>query len=134
MISVSSGRVTNKAAVCSETISASTLTLSIYRTASTVNDSIPFGATVNPGTSTLNSVISSELFSVSDQTDGHAYRISSIQSETYMSTRKYPSNGEQILMYILVSIVESGALYCGGITLTQIATSITTAMNSQTSL
>ena len=98
MISVSSGRVTNNSAICTEAIRTSSLTVNVYRNTSTVNDTIPLPVTVIPPTSILASIISSALFSVSDQTDGHAYRISSIQSETYMSTRKYPSNGEHILM------------------------------------
>ena len=89
MISVSSGRVTYKNAVCTETVSCGTLNVNIYRTNSIVNDTIPIAVDVSPSPSILSASISSEMFSASDQTDGHPYRVSSIQSETYTSNRKY---------------------------------------------
>ncbi len=88
MISVSSGIVTSTAATCTQASTTNPFTIF-------VNDGVNIASsspTVNPFSGTLGTAFSSLVFGASDQSDGHAYRISSVNSESYPSTRKYSVN------------------------------------------
>jgi len=85
LISVSSGRVTTTTQTCNQVFNANTL--DVYLVAGDNNSAVPFtfGSTSAP----LSVSYASETFSSSDENDGHAYRILSVNSENYPSTRKY---------------------------------------------
>ncbi len=84
LISVSSGTVTSATATCTQTlaITGNSLTVyySIYSNGTTLSTPSSM-ATVTPS-------FTYEAFSASDQTNGHVYRISSVNSQNYLSNRK----------------------------------------------
>ncbi len=85
LISVSSGMVTFPTATCTQSITTNPLIISIEQAPNTTFVT----PSTNTLTGTLASAFSSEAFSSSDDSAGHAYRISSVNSENYPSTRKY---------------------------------------------
>jgi hypothetical protein len=112
-------------------ISPGTLSVNFFETTGRVGGSIPFTITavVSPGV--LLSTFSNQVFSASDDDNGHAYRISSVNSEVYASNRKYSVTKSLTIFYDIL-VLEPGALYCGALTQTQIASTISVAINSQT--
>ncbi len=88
LISVSSGIVTNTTGTCSQTGTTNPFTITIadgaYNNVSTANPSSLSGS--------LSTAFSSPIFWASDQSTGHVYMVSSVNSETYASTRKYSAD------------------------------------------
>lgn len=85
LISVSSGRITKESATCTQTLTTINKGLS-FATGGVTTTSLAITSTST--SSTLTYTFASEQFSASDQNDGHVYRISSVNSETYNSSRK----------------------------------------------
>jgi hypothetical protein len=89
LISVSSGQITNTSGACSRIITAN-----IYNVSLNVSPAIiattQFNSVSEAATPTVTaSGYTYTAFSVSDQTVGHVYQISNINSQNYPSTRKY---------------------------------------------
>jgi hypothetical protein len=84
LISVSSSTVQTPLADCTETLTTTNLIVGV------TGIGIPGFEFFNPsdGSGPLDVAFTSTAFSASDQDDGHAYRISSVNSENYASTRK----------------------------------------------
>ncbi len=85
LISVSSGTVTYTTATCTQSLATSSYSIIIGEN----NNFTGITLSITTITAILTPTFSSEAFSSSDDSAGHAYRISSVNSENYPSTRKY---------------------------------------------
>jgi hypothetical protein len=87
LISVSSGIVTTTMATCTQTGTTNSIIINIADG--------PFGNTAAAAASSLGgplgTAFSSPTFGASDQSSGHVYRITSVNSEAYSSSREYPA-------------------------------------------
>lgn len=131
LITVSSGLTTSTMATCTETLSAGFLVVNFTAAAGNAFSQNAFTVSSNPSSTQLTPTLSNKVFSASDQDDGHVYRISSVNSEVYASNRKY-SVTKSLTIFNDILVLEPGALYCGALTQTQIASTISVAINSQT--
>jgi hypothetical protein len=89
LISVSSGRITNTSGTCSRTVSVNSNTLNFFEFTLLYTSAV---LTYTPSSTTSPITVSTYAygnFSVSDQTEGHVYQISNINSQNYLSARKY---------------------------------------------
>ena len=93
LISVSSERMTSEDGTCSQTLTVTDSSLTIFNGSTPTITTIALSPTSTSATQTsLSRTFTSTVFTVSDDTDGHAFRISSVNSETYLSTRKFSSD------------------------------------------
>ncbi|CAF1513414.1 unnamed protein product [Adineta ricciae] len=114
-ISVSSGLVTATTGSCTQTVASSSSQLNINSNLTpATTGSVPFAWTPTSTSVTSSTTFQSAAFSASDQNDGHAYRITSVNSAVYSTT-------------------QVGARYCGAITRAQIASAINDVISSQSS-
>ena len=91
LISVSSERVTSMDATCSQSVNFQNSGVNIINNTGAIS-TIPLSPTSATPTQTVTArTFTSTVFTASDDTDGHAYRISAVNSETYLSTRKFSS-------------------------------------------
>ena len=88
-ISVSSGLVTATTGSCTQTVVSSSSTLNVNDNSTTAfTGSTTFSWTPTSTSVTSTVTFQSAAFSASDQNDGHAYRITSVNSAVYNTTRK----------------------------------------------
>ncbi len=84
LISVSSGTVTSATATCTQTLAFTSITATV------ISNGFSNATTLSTpsATTTITPIFTYEAFSASDQTNGHVYRISSVNSQNYLSNRK----------------------------------------------
>lgn len=89
LVSVSSGLVTTTAGSCIQTATSSGVRLTVTDNIANVPVARTFPWGVTPAANNSRADFQTSAFAVSDQNNGHVYRVDSVTSEIYNTSREY---------------------------------------------